>query len=239
MTAEPARRLDLRLAATVSLTFLLLVGLGVWQVQRLAWKTEQLRRIDQLSAAPAKPLADILPRLGDPKADLNFVRVQFDCPTLEQTPALNVYAIDESGQVGDRVITACKLARESGVASLLVDRGFTPKGAAAAPPGAPLTAPVVGVLRRPPAAGLFAPKPAQYAGEWMGRDLAAMAAELKAERPAPYFLLLERPLPASGSPKPAPLAIGLSNNHLGYAITWFGLAAALVGVYIAYLRRKV
>ncbi len=43
---------------------------------------------------------------------------------------------------------------------------------------------------------------------------------------------------ARGWPAPEPLPPAIPNNHLGYAITWFGLAAALAGVYLAMLLRK-
>jgi surfeit locus 1 family protein len=52
------------------------------------------------------------------------------------------------------------------------------------------------------------------------------------------MLMLESPAPASGAPRPVALPANIPNNHLGYAITWFGLAAALAGVYLASLRRK-
>ena len=65
-----------------------------------------------------------------------------------------------------------------------------------------------------------------------------MAKELSAQSPAPVMLLLERPAPSGGDPVPSAAPKTLSNNHLGYALTWYGLAAALAGVYIAFLRRK-
>jgi len=65
-----------------------------------------------------------------------------------------------------------------------------------------------------------------------------MAAALHAARPAPVTLMLERPAPEGGLPRPAPVPTNIPNNHLGYAITWFGLAAALVGVYLAMLFRR-
>eukprot|EP01039_Chlorochromonas_danica_P018290 gene18290-21958_t len=68
--------------------------------------------------------------------------------------------------------------------------------------------------------------------------MGGMAKELSAERPAPLILLLERPAPTGGDPAPSATPKTLSNNHLGYALTWYGLAAALAGVYIAYLRRQ-
>lgn len=234
MRTEGASRLDLKLAATVALAFLILIALGTWQVLRLQWKSELLYKIELLQAAPARPLATVLAS----RADADFVRVSLDCPSLDQTPILKTYALNEAGQMGDRILTACKIDAAS-YGSILVDRGFAPKGTSLPTAALPLKGPVVGVLRKPTPPSAFAPKPSEVAGEWTGRDLPAMATELKAPNPAPYFLELEKPTPAQGYPKPEPLALGISNNHLGYAITWFGLAAALIGVYIGYLRRRV
>jgi surfeit locus 1 family protein len=234
MRPEHTPRLDLKLAVTVALAFLILITLGTWQVLRLQWKTELLHKIEMLQSAPAKPLAEVLNRSGD----ADFVRVTLNCTTLNQSPTLKTYALSEAGQVGDRILTACPIAT-AGYDALLVDRGFTPKGTSPPTAALPLKGSVVGVLRKPTPPSGFAPKPTEVAGEWTGRDLPAMARQLKAANPAPYFLELETPTPASGYPKPEPVSLGISNNHLGYAITWFGLAAALIGVYIGYLRRKV
>jgi len=209
----------------------LLCGLGTWQVLRLQWKTQLLERISQAQTAPAEPLTAVLNRLSD-HVDVDYVRVQFDCPGLEQGPTLQVYAVREDGP-GRRVVTACSI--DGGpYRTLLVDRGFL-TGKPSAP--STLSEPVVGVLRRPDKPGLFTPPHLHSGDVWYYRDTAAMAAELGAAAPAPVILMLERPAPASGNPAPAPVPVSVSNNHLGYAITWFGLAAALVGVYIAFLRR--
>lgn len=234
MSTESPRRLDLKLATTVALTFLILLWLGTWQVLRLRWKSELLHKIELLQAAPARPLATVLAS----RADADFVRVSLDCPSLNQTPILKTYALSEAGQVGDRILTLCPIAA-AGFDALLVDRGFAPKGTSLPTAALPLKDPVVGVLRKPTPPSGFAPKPSEVAGEWTGRDLPAMARQLKASSPAPYFLELETPPPPSRYPRPEPLSLGISNNHLGYAITWFGLAAALIGVYIGYLRRRV
>ena len=62
-----------------------------------------------------------------------------------------------------------------------------------------------------------------------------MAHLLSVTDPAPIFLMLESPAPAGFGPKPAPVPLDIPNNHLQYAITWFGLALALAGVYIVWL----
>jgi surfeit locus 1 family protein len=212
----------------------ILCGLGTWQVQRLAWKTQLLERIHQAQIAPPEPLSAVLNRLSD-HVDVDYVRVQFDCPGLEQGATLQSYAVRDDGP-GRRLVTACPIER-GGYRTLLVDRGFLqgglPKTSAPA-----LAVPVVGVLRRPDKRSLFTPPHLHRGDIWYYRDVSEMAAELGAPDPAPVMLMLERPAPVDGNPAPSPVPISVSNNHMGYAVTWFGLAAALVGVYIAFLRRS-
>ena len=225
--------------ALISLVaFCILIGLGVWQVQRLKWKTGLLHRIDALQHAPPEPIDAVLRRIPD-RIDVSFSRVQLDCPQVQATPVERLFAVGPDG-AGYRLITACTLATGP-FRSILVDRGFVPQSGDAPPtvaPGPSIVEPVVGVLRTPDKRSFAAAQnqPAQHL--WYWRDLAGMAAELKAPRPAPVFLMLESPAPRDGVPRPAPLPANIPNNHLGYAITWFGLAAALAGVYLALLFRK-
>ncbi len=65
-----------------------------------------------------------------------------------------------------------------------------------------------------------------------------MAGQLRAAAPAPVFLMVEQPAPPSGLPVPAPIPADIPNRHLEYALTWFGLAASLIGVYAAMLLRR-
>ncbi len=224
----------------VAVCLLILLSLGVWQVQRLAWKEALLARIAALQSAPPEPLGVVLHRLGD-RGEVDFVRVQADCATVQQTPTIRLYAILD-GVMGYRLITACPIV-SGPYRSLLVDRGFTPNEriAQAAAPEGPISAPVVGVLRKPePHTWLTPVNTPATAGEpqvWRSRDLPAMAAALKAPAPAPVFLMLEQPVAPPGGPVAAAIPDNIPNNHLGYALTWFGLAAGLVGVYGASVLR--
>ena len=98
---------------------------------------------------------------------------------------------------------------------------------------------MTGVLRVPEK-GNFVSPPNDVAGNrWYVRDVPAMAQALNADAPAPLVLMAE----TSSNPEwkaldPAPLPAQITNRHLEYALTWFGLAAALVGVYAAMLWRK-
>jgi surfeit locus 1 family protein len=224
----------------------ILCALGVWQLQRLQWKTALLQRIAALQVAPAEPLSVVLNRLADGRP-VNFSRVVTACDGLGEREA-HLYGLRTDGP-GWREVSACRLA-SGPYGSILVDMGFSRQAGLQPPRGEPVTLPagalITGVLRapdpRPWFADLVAPPSGRRGadGEFYGRDIPAMAAVVGAPRPAPVMLMLERPAAGPGL-LPSPLPTGIENNHLGYAVTWFGLAAALVGVWIATIvaaRRK-
>lgn len=245
MAATEAAARDTRLRPVPLLAVIvgvaILSALGVWQVQRLHWKEALLARIAALQTAPAEPLDVVLNRIGPtgrpPAGQVDFVRVQADCPTLQETPTLHLYALVD-GVLGHRLITSCPLAGGR-FRSLLVDRGFVDEDhLAAVRPGPSLARPVVGILRRPEPTTWISPANDPDHDDWRSRDIPLMARYLHAPGPAPVMLMLERPGSPPPGPKPAPLPTDIPNNHLGYALTWFGLAAALVGVYVASLRQQ-
>ena len=216
----------------------ILLALGVWQVQRLHWKTALLQRIAALQAAPAEPLTVVLNRLADGRP-VNFSRVVTSCEGLGEREA-HLYGLRTDGP-GWREVSACRLS-SGPYGSILVDMGFSRQIGLQPPRGEPVTLPsgvaITGVLRSPEPqpwfAALVAPPPPRRgsSGEFFRRDIPAIAAAVGAPRPAPVMLLLEHPAAGPGL-VPSALPTGIENNHLGYAVTWFGLAAALVGVWIA------
>lgn len=246
MTTEPLPRrrfpLGLTLATVVSLA--ILVSLGLWQVQRLAWKEALLARIARLeTAAPA----DLVPVLKSARGaeDLDMVRVRLECPALPSAPFVELYGLMD-GDSGRRLVSACALG-QGPYASILVDRGFVPDSVTERPAvGAPAAAPgpggasasVTGILRIPDRPNRFTPAADPEQGLWFARDIGGMAARLGAPRPAPVMLMAETSSnPAFKALVPSPVPAAISNRHLEYALTWFGLAAALVGVYAARLRK--
>jgi surfeit locus 1 family protein len=227
--------------AAVVLGTAILLALGVWQVCRLQWKEALLARIAALQTAPPEPLDVVLHRLGagdrDGTGQVDFVRVQFSCPGLEQTPTLHLYSILD-GQLGTRLITACPVV-DGRFRSILVDRGFVPEERLNAVRSGPvLDTPVVGVLRRPEPASWLSPPNSRIRNDWHTRDVPAMAAALNAPAPAPVFLMLERPGASAPGPQPSAIPTDIPNNHLGYALTWFGLAIGLVWTYLSYRRQR-
>jgi len=91
---------------------------------------------------------------------------------------------------------------------------------------------LTGYLRFPEAAGALTPAENIAKRLWFTRDHVAMARALGwgdgGQPVAPFYVDLEQPVPASGVPKPGPLEVHLKDDHLQYAITWFGLAGAVV-----------
>ena len=220
------------LATTIGIA--ILIGLGVWQVQRLHWKEGLLAQIAALQAAPARPLAGVLAKAAQ-GADIDYIRVSVLCPDVETSPYLRLYAVRD-GYAGNRIIAACRLANGP-YGAVLVDRGFIAQGLAPSG-GQVLTAPIVSIMRKGDTRNFVTPANDPAENLWYWRDIPAMAAALGVARPAPSFLMLEQPAPPPGGPVIAPLPSDIPNNHLQYAITWFGLAVALAGVYLASLIAK-
>ncbi|WP_296814664.1 SURF1 family protein [Brevundimonas sp.] len=227
------RRFPYVLTVACGAVLAVLIALGAWQVQRLSWKE---RLIDQAARAESLPPVPLSQAFAEGEPD--FRRVRMQCPGIARAPYVELRAI-EDGQAGVRLISAC---RPSGFEfPFLVDRGFVADEISARPPVEASSAPFVveGVLRETPAPGWMTPAP--HGIHFYGRDPQAMSAALGLDEPAgPYVVF------ATTSTNPEWLALrpsappaAFSNNHLGYAITWFGLAAALVGVYVALIRRRM
>jgi surfeit locus 1 family protein len=217
--------------------FAILIGLGVWQVQRLHWKEGVLARIAALQAAPPQSIFEVLSR-ARAGGDIDYTRVSADCPHIESTPFVRLFAPGDGGG-GFRIITHCVLTGGP-YHSILVDRGFIDQDQVAKMDASktPLDRAIVGVLRKGDARNFLTPDNQPGQGLFYSRDIAVMAHVLGAVDPAPTFLMLESPAPADVGPKPAPVPVDIPNNHLSYAITWFGLAASLAGVYLASLWRR-
>jgi len=218
----------------------ILIGLGVWQLDRKIWKENLILALNtRLASAPQDlPPRDSWPRLV-PEAD-EYTRVKLSAEFLDGQEALvysagSAFRSDIKGQ-GYWVLAPARLA---GGSIVVIDRGFVPPDrknsvtrAAGMPHG---SVDIVGVMRWPETRGLFTPADEPQNNLWFLRDSTAIAAAKKWASGAPFYIEQESPLPPGGWPKPGKLAVGLPNNHLQYAITWFGLALALAGVYGVWL----
>lgn len=240
MTDTP-RRAPIGLTIAVLISLAILIALGAWQLQRLQWKQQLIAQVAALQAAPAAPIGPVMARVAQ-GADVGFTRVSVVCPGLAAAPFLQLFGLRD-GQPGVRLISACPLS-DGPYGTILVDRGFVPDAVAERPavdPAGIEPVAMTGVLRAPDKPTFVTPPNEPDANRWYARDIAAMARRLSATRPAPVFLMAE----TSSNPDwaeldPVALPTDIPNRHLEYALTWFGLAAALIGVYAAVLwkRRK-
>lgn len=231
MTAEAARaRFPWGLTVVCALTFALLCGLGVWQVQRMQWKNGLVARAEAAASSPAAGYEAAF-RRGE------FARVVLECPGLATATYVELQSIHD-GESGVRLISACRPAGAD--TAVLIDRGFVSEVISARPPVSVSTAPtrIEGQLRRPSPPGPMALPP--EGNRFFARDHMAMAEALGVQGDVMDMMIFAT---TSSNPewqalKPSAPPAAFSNNHLGYALTWFGLALALAGFYIALLRRK-
>jgi surfeit locus 1 family protein len=242
VTAADGERRGSVVAATLFtvLGVAILIGLGVWQLERKAWKENLITTLTaRLARAPEPlPAPASWPRL---KADVDeYVRVKFSAEFLAGEEALvytagSAFRPDVQGP-GYWVFAPARLADG---AIVVIDRGFVPyehKDAAARAAGVPNgVIDIVGALRWPEARGLFTPNDEPQHNVWYLRDPRAIAAAKKWSDAAPFYVEQESPVPPGGLPHPGKLAVNLPDNHLQYAITWFGLALGLTGVYGVWL----
>ena len=202
-----------------------LVSLGIWQVQRLAWKEGILTRIETRIEAP--PVA--LPQAPDPARD-DYLAVRLTGRFGDG--ALRVLVSRKGIGAGYRLISPF----DTGTRRVLVDRGFVPVAATVpVPPDGEIT--LIGNLHWPDDRTSSTPENDVAGNMWFARDIEAMADALGT---APLLVIarsLSRP-EAGVSLMPVDTR-GIPNNHLQYAITWFSLALvwAVMSGYLAWRNR--
>jgi surfeit locus 1 family protein len=215
-----------------------LMGLGMWQLQRRVEKHVLIAALtERLSATPVALPPPAQWSALNPQHD-EFRRVTVTA-TFRDAPEAKVFSSGsalrpDAATLGDFVFAPAVL---SDGATIVVDRGFVPDGTNAA--GAsrePLT--LTGYLRFPEKPGWITPVPDVNKRVWYARDHLDMAKVLSWGPVAPFYLDLESPSPPSGLPRPGPLEVHLRDEHLQYAITWFTLAAAVTIAFVVWLRGR-
>jgi surfeit locus 1 family protein len=220
--------------------FALLIGLGVWQLQRLQWKQGLIAEIETRTKAPPIGLAEALAlaRNGDDPSYLHLhVAGRF-----ENDKERHLYGIAD-GAPGWHLITP--LVAEDG-AVVLVDRGFVPdamKEKATRPQSLiEGETSVTGLVRLSENQGTFTPNTEIERNRWYYRDLDGMARSMFGDKPpnvAPFFLEADESGPPGSWPLGGQTRLDLPNNHLQYALTWFLLALGLVVIYAVYVRQAL
>lgn len=222
------------------LVFAVLIGLGTWQMRRLAWKEALVATIDQRIASPA-PLAEI-ETLYASTGDVDYRPVAARGTFLHEGERHFFATFD--GKSGFYVYTPLRLDDGRFV---LVNRGFVPYDRKA-PTSRPESWPpgvlsVTGLARNPLGAkpSFMVPDndPAKNVFYW--KDLGVMAATSGVPQGAsvlPFFVDADKTPNQGGLPIGGVTMTEQPNNHLQYALTWYGLAAALAVVTGLALRRR-
>ena len=219
--------------------FIVLIGLGTWQLERKTWKEGLIATLTARTSA--EPVALPAPERWsalDPVSD-EFRRVTF-AATIAAGREVLVYGSGSSVRpditgVGYWVFAPAELA---GGAMVVVNRGFLPEGQqdpkTHMPPAGRVE--LIGALRWPEPRGWFVPNDDPARNLWFARDQLAMARAKGWGNVAPFYVELGSatgPLPRAGR-----LAPTLRNEHLQYALTWYGLAAALAVMFALWLRGR-
>jgi len=219
------------LTVACALLFALLCGLGIWQLERLQWKLALIARVNSHMTAPPVPL-DRLLVMGPNESQYRRVTLN---GRFDHGKEAYVFTTDTQGAPVYHVLTP--LRTDDGKV-LMVDRGAVPKEKL--DPGSRLAGNVegetrvTGVWREPDPPGFFTPPPDLAKRIWYARDVRAIAATDHLTLAAPVVIEADTTPNSGGLPRGGQTVVSFRNQHLSYAVTWFGLAAVLLGVWFAY-----
>jgi surfeit locus 1 family protein len=231
----------------------ILIGLGTWQMQRRTWKDGIIARLKQQQAQPPVPATAIWPSL--PCRTAGIAALEDPC---EYQP-VSLRGVFDHGRErhiftasprapgvpstpsGYWVFTPMRL--EGGSRTVYINRGFVPeerKDQTQRILGQPTQAvDVVGLYRSAQKRAMFdgandPPKNIWYVRDpaelWPGEGVGAgEVAQLRAA-----YVDMTGPIPAGNWPLPLGGKVELSNRHLEYALTWYGLAGTLIAVFAAF-----
>ncbi len=220
------------LSICVALALAILLSLGNWQLQRLQWKNDLIAMVEANVGAPPRPLEDTI-AAAQTASPTEYTPVVAEGAFIEDSAA-RVFGT-YGGEPGVYVFEA--LRTESGDV-VYVNRGFAPQAidqsqVTRAPSG---DTAVTGLLRYPerptPPASWFRTAEKTADGLWFVRDPARFAGDTASERVIPFYIdqfaVADADWPLGGVTR-----LEFNNRHLEYALTWFGLAGALLAVWVA------
>jgi surfeit locus 1 family protein len=220
--------------------FVVLIALGNWQQNRLEWKTNLVAAIEDRSRADPRPLDDVVRLFGE-TGDIDYLPVTVEGRFLHEYEAH--FLATHMGRSGWHVYTP--LARTGG-SLVMVNRGFVPyryKNAGTREQGQVAGLVTINGLARSPRAGkpsTLVPENDERGNTFYWKDLPAMLArtgEADERKFVPFFVDADKTANPGGLPVGGVTRKDLPNNHLQYALTWYGLAVALLGVMGTFLWR--
>jgi surfeit locus 1 family protein len=219
----------------------ILVSLGVWQLHRLGWKEALIDAIETRANAAPQPLPPIAdwPRLRPEDYEYRHVKAAGTFEHDKETLVFRASGGIAGEQPGYHVLTPLRLTSGGYV---IVNRGFVPldrKGQSSRRAGLILgETEITGLMRQPEARNFFTPADDPSVGTYFTRDPGLLAKLFGLDPAAPFSIDADAMELPGGWPKGGATGRDLPNNHLSYALTWFGLAIALIGVFTAFAWQK-
>ena len=217
----------------------ILLKLGFWQLDRLVWKTQLLVKIDANMSAASLSLPENIGAVQLPGTmDYGHWEYRQVCITGEflHNQELFLFSTNLAGSGGYHVYTP--FIRENAT-TVFINRGWVPneKVNSASRPEGQLSGiqKVCGIFRGEGQTGAFTPENDVIANVWYYRNSRQMAEAIRLETPFPIFIDADSTPNPGGFPVGGQTKVDLPNNHLGYAITWFGLAITLLGVFTVFV----
>jgi surfeit locus 1 family protein len=231
-------RWGLHIATLIGLA--VLIALGTWQVKRLAWKEGLIASIETRMAGAPQPLSAIDGRFKV-QSDVDYYPVSLTGIVLNERE--QYFLSTHDGQSGWNIYVPLQL--DDGRV-LMLNRGFVPyelRDPSKRPGSQPDSVQSVTGLARNPLAGKpssITPDNDVKSNTWYWKDLSGMAANagVAGDKLLPFFVDDWSEQKQGALPVTRTTIIGLPNNHLQYAFTWYGLAAALAGVWAVMTFRK-
>lgn len=214
----------------------LLVALGIWQLERKMWKERLISAISTQMSRPPQVLPASSSWAQLTQAEAEFRRVRFSAALgREQAYVYAPSAGARRGELGPGYFVFARARLADGM-QVVINRGFVPEGrqqkAQASATHVSESIEIVGALRWPESSRFFSPADDPASNLWFRRDHVAIAAAKGWGSVGPFYVELQSPTPPGGLPLAGPVSITLKNNHMAYAVTWFGLAAGLLAVFL-------
>ncbi len=216
--------------AVCMLMFAALISLGVWQLHRLHWKLGLIAEVHDRMTLPPISLDKAL-SLGDAA---QYHRVALG-GHFENAREVYVYTTGPHGGPAYHVLTPFVT---DGGRMLLVDRGLVPVNrmnpAARARGQLEGERRIVGVWHSLDARGIFTPQPDLAHRVWYSPDVKSIAAAEHLKLATDVLVEADATPNPGGWPKGGQTVVTFRNEHMQYALTWFGMAGGLLGVYLAF-----
>jgi surfeit locus 1 family protein len=206
------------------------MALGIWQIERSAWKLDLIKQVAaRAHAAPAAPPGPASWGAITAPSDA-YRRIRLD-GTLDNTRETLVRAATALGS-GYWVVTPLRTAQGF---TVLVNRGYVSpqQRATHAKPSGPVT--ITGYLRITEPKGGFLRSNDPATGKWYSRDVAAIATARGLKNVAPYFVDADKS--GTAAPVGGLTIIAFPNNHLVYMLTWFALAVMTIVAFVVFVRQ--